>query len=396
MGQRTEMTAGQAAAGQPRLVRKARGRLVSGHAPLVLGVVCTLIYLVSTIMAYFASYNQGSGREKLTLILVGLLLPLAMAAVVRRRLETVLGLLGVVLAFVCPLIGLSSLLIPGIDHGAAVGSLAVLLPLACCGMVLALSRKSRPLLVVLSGCLLFALGCVLFSDERSAILGLAVGLVMSAVMIWRLRLAPPSPWLRVFDIAAIILGVVVIGSYLGLILAPEQMSRLGVMLPPYYAQRFALWRDIPAIIQDYFFTGSGLGASPMVMSTYLFLVHVPFVYHVHNLFLQVGIEQGMLGVIGLAGMFLAAFWSMTIALRRAHSFLALCAASVFAALVSLFVSGLMESDVYAGVWTLGMFLPFGFAVASADAESAASFFGVGFAIAAPYLLSGIIREIQSV
>ena len=42
------------------------------------------------------------------------------------------------------------------------------------------------------------------------------------------------------------------------------------------------------------------------------------------------------------------------------------------------------------------FLPFGFAVASAGAESDASFFGVGFAIAAPYLLSGIIREIQSV
>jgi len=336
-------------------------RLVSGHAPLVLGVVCTLIYLVSTIVAFFASYNQGSGREKLTLILLGLLLPLAMAAVVRWRLETMLGILGVVVALLCPLVGLAALLLPGIDQGAAVGNLAVLVPLAGCGAVWALSRNNRPMLLVIAGSLLVATACIVVSNERSAILGISVGVAVSAGVVWRYRLAEPSPWLRVIDFASLTLITLGLAVYLGLILAPDQMSRLGVLLPSYYAQRFALWRDTPAVIQDYLYTGSGLAASPMVMSSYLFLVHVPYVYHVHNLFLQVGIEQGMIGMIGLAGMFVAAFWSMTITLRRAHAYLALCAASVLAALFTLFVSGLFESDVYAGNWIVCMFLPFGFA-----------------------------------
>jgi hypothetical protein len=88
---------------------------------------------------------------------------------------------------------------------------------------------------------------------------------------------------------------------------------------------------------------------------------VPYFYHVHNLFLQVGIEQGILGIIGLMGMFAAAFWSMTIAMRRAHAYVALCAACVYASLLALFVSGMFESDVYDGGWVVVMFLSFGFA-----------------------------------
>jgi tetratricopeptide (TPR) repeat protein len=99
----------------------------------------------------------------------------------------------------------------------------------------------------------------------------------------------------------------------------------------------------------------------MVLSSYLFLIHVPYYYHIHNLFLQVGIEQGLPGIIGLTGMFIASFWSLMLALRRAHAYLALCAALVLASLLSLFIAGLFESDVYAGGWIVSMFLPFGFA-----------------------------------
>ncbi len=150
------------------------------------------------------------------------------------------------------------------------------------------------------------------------------------------------------------------------------------MLPDFYAQRFAAWHDSPAIVRDYLYTGSGLGASAMVLSSYLFLVHVPYFYHVHNLFLQVGIEQGLPGMIGLLGMFVAAFWSMSIAVRRAHAYVALCAASVLASLLALFVSGLFESDVYAGRWVVIMYLSFGFAwvIAQYDVSGRATRRGV--------------------
>lgn len=332
-----------------------------GNAALVLGAISTLLYVVSAVVAFAASYDQGSGRDKLSFTLLGLLLPLILPVVVRRRPETVMGMLGAGLAFACALIGAAALVIEGIDRGAAVGSVAVLLPIAGCGVLWAMARNNRGLLYVLVPCLLVSAASVVLSDERSAMLGLACGLVLAGGVLWRLRLAEPSPWLHVIDVSMITLLLIASGIYLGLILAPETMGRVGLVLPAYYAQRFALWRDTPAVIQDYLFTGSGLGAAPMVLSTYLFLIHVPFYYHVHNLFLQVGIEQGLPGMIGLTGMFAAAVWSTVIAIRRAHAYLALCSALVLAALLALFVSGLFESDVYASVWVVGMFLPFGFA-----------------------------------
>jgi O-antigen ligase len=334
---------------------------MTGHAALALGICSTVVYIVSAFASFVTSYDQWAGREKLTLMLLGLLLPLTLAVLVRRRIETVIGILGVLLAIAAPLIGVAGLTVAAIDRGAAAGNLAILIPLAGCGIVWAMARQNRVLLVVLGVCLAVAAGTVLISGESSAVLGLIVGPLIGFGAFWRYRLAAPSRWLTVLDLAVSTLGLLFVAVYLMLILAPDRMGQIGQMLPSYYEQRFAAWRDTPGIISDYAFTGSGLGAAAMVLSSYLFLVHVPYFYHVHNLFLQVGIEQGLPGMIGLTGMFVAGFWSMAIAMRRAHAYVALCAASVFSSLLALFVSGLFESDVYAGNWVVVMFLAFGFA-----------------------------------
>jgi hypothetical protein len=333
---------------------------MTGHAALALGISSTFIFIASAIISFATSYDQWAGREKLTLMLIGLLLPLLLAVLVHCRIETVVGLSGVVLAMLAPLIGLAGVMLAGIDKGAAAGNLAVLIPLAGCGLVWAMARANRFLLVFLGLCLAGAAVAVFTSGEHSAMVGLVVGAFVGAGFFWRHRVAAPSPWLHVLDAAVLTLALIFVSVYLMLILAPDAMGRIPQMLPNYYAQRFAAWRDTPGIIGDYLYTGSGLGAAPMVLSTYLFLVHVPYFYHVHNLFLQVGIEQGVLGIIGLMGMFAAAFWSMTITMRRAHAYVALCAACVFASLLALFVSGMFESDVYDGNWVVVMFLSFGF------------------------------------
>ncbi len=63
-----------------------------------------------------------------------------------------------------------------------------------------------------------------------------------------------------------------------------------------------LWRDSLALIRDYLFTGCGLGAFPMVYSAYGILIHVPFLTHIHNTFLEIWIEQGVLGALALLWM----------------------------------------------------------------------------------------------
>lgn len=378
MKQRTDMTSSQTLAGRTRPVQVTRKRVMPGHAALALGICSTALYIVSAVVSFASSYDQGAGREKLTLMLIGLLLPLLLAVMVRNRIETVIGMLGVLLGVAAPLIGVAALTIPGVDKGAAAGNLAVLVPLAGCGIVWALTRNYLPLLAVLSVCLVTATGVIFVSGEYAAMLGIMVGVVIGFGYFWRQRVAAPSRWLHVVDFAVLFLAFLALTVYLLLILAPERTGQIGSMLPDFYAQRFAAWHDAPAIVRDYLYTGSGLGASAMVISSYLFLVHVPYFYHVHNLFLQVGIEQGLPGMIGLLGMFVAAFWSMSIAVRRAHAYVALCAASVLASLLALFVSGLFESDVYAGRWVVIMYLSFGFAwiIAQYDVSGRATRRGV--------------------
>lgn len=347
--------------GRAKPLRTAGKQATTGHAALALGIGSTFIFIFSAIVSFVTSYDQWAGREKLTLMLIALLLPLLLAVLVRRRIETIIGIAGVILGLAAPLIGIAGMTLAGVGKGAAAGNLAVLIPLAGCGVVWAMARAYRILMVVLGVCLTVAAGFVVVSGEHSATLGLAVGVVIGFGYFWRRRVAAPSPWLRVIDAAVLLLGVLFAGVYLLLILAPESMGRIPQLLPSYYGERFAAWRDTPGIIGDYMYTGSGLGAAPMVLSTYLFLVHVPYFHHVHNLFLQVAIEQGILGLVGLIGMFAAAFWSTAIAMRRAHAYVALCAACVFSSLLALFVSGMFESDVYGGGWVIIMFLSFGFA-----------------------------------
>jgi hypothetical protein len=336
-------------------------RVMHGHAALVLGICATSIYVASAIVSFWYSYDQGAGREKLTLMLLGLLLPLTLAVTVRHRIETVIGVLGVILGLFVPFLGAASMMVESMDKGAAAGDLAVLIPLVGCGLVWATARGNHVLQVVLAVCAVVASIVVILSGEHSAIIGLVIGLTIGFGTLWRYRVAAPSPWLRVLDIAVLILALLSIAVYLSLILVPDRVGQLWQTLPAYYAQRFASWRETPAVIDDYLLTGSGMGGAAMVLSSYLFMVHVPYFNHVHNLFLQVGIEQGIAGMVGMVGMFFAAFWSMRIAMRRAHAYVAVCAASVFASLLSLFVSGLLESDVYNDVWVVGLFLPFGFA-----------------------------------
>ncbi len=63
--------------------------------------------------------------------------------------------------------------------------------------------------------------------------------------------------------------------------------------------RAALWRDGLSLARDYRFTGVGFGATMMALSTYVYLLHVGYVGHVHNFLLELTIEQGLLGVGGL-------------------------------------------------------------------------------------------------
>ncbi|MEZ4583226.1 MAG: hypothetical protein R3A10_16600 [Caldilineaceae bacterium] len=98
-------------------------------------------------------------------------------------------------------------------------------------------------------------------------------------------------------------------------------------------------------------------ATPPWSSTYL-PPHVPYVHHVHNLYLQVAMEQGVPAVVALLGMFGSALWALRRPWRSSRE-LRLPAAAVFVALVSLLAGGLLDAELYAGRLVFLLFVPIG-------------------------------------
>ena len=113
-----------------------------------------------------------------------------------------------------------------------------------------------------------------------------------------------------------------------------------------------------ALVIDYPFTGSGLGSTMMVFSTYVMLLHVGYITHAHNLFLQMAIEQGLPGLLAFAGLFVAAGWRL---MARADGRSQVFRLAAIASLVALAVHGMVDAGVYTSKAVPVLFLPLGFA-----------------------------------
>ncbi len=74
--------------------------------------------------------------------------------------------------------------------------------------------------------------------------------------------------------------------------------------------RLELWNQVLLLIGDAPFTGFGLMGFRMVYATYGILIHVPIQDHAHNTYLEVGLEQGLIGLFALLwGMAVLLYWA---------------------------------------------------------------------------------------
>lgn len=81
-----------------------------------------------------------------------------------------------------------------------------------------------------------------------------------------------------------LVGMLVLLTPFGQALVKSRMDRLEV------------WQNSLALISDYPFTGIGLGGFPLAYSSYVFLLHVNYSAHAHNLYLDLWLDQGALGI----------------------------------------------------------------------------------------------------
>ena len=129
--------------------------------------------------------------------------------------------------------------------------------------------------------------------------------------------------------------------------------------------RMNFWRDSLAIIGDYPFTGSGLGSTEMVYSSYVRLLHVRFIErNVHNLPLQIAVEQGLPGLaafLGLLGVVIGAL----VGLYHRREYAGGLRWAATAAVIALLLQGIGEAGNYNSPMALIGFLPFGFVLGCA-------------------------------
>lgn len=128
-------------------------------------------------------------------------------------------------------------------------------------------------------------------------------------------------------------------------------------------ERVALWRAGLALAGDAPFTGTGLRSTMMALSTYVYILHVGYISHVHNLYLEIAVEQGLVGLVAWGCLVISALAALVQARRRQVVPVGMQAA-VLAALTALLVHGLVDAGLYAAQTAPLLFAPIGAAWAA--------------------------------
>ncbi len=236
------------------------------------------------------------------------------------------------------------------------GIIAAFLPL----QVVALRRGRARIGVPLVGLSAFGL---LMSSSRGAWLALAI--VAGGWGLWRL-----SGWLtpRLIHLPAgsnavdrsvqarrrtqigiwvTTLAVLGLAGLLALLLTPW-----GVQLSAAASNRLVLQRNSLDLVSDYLFTGMGpgKGAFQIVYSSYVLLIHVNYTFFSHNLFLDVWLEQGLLGLL--------AFGWLIVTAVQPHPAISRWRPVALATLGVILLHGLGDDTLYGSRGVLLLFVPF--------------------------------------
>ena len=203
----------------------------------------------------------------------------------------------------------------GIHPNELGGVLTLFLPLAIVALVrgqiktLPGSWLGRALLLVLA---LLLAGVMLLTQSRSAFLGLVFGLA--------LLLAGGGRNGRIILVVLCLAGVVAVSqigvpTLLGMNEA-ETVSPVGEIT---FASRFEIWSRALYGMQDFSFTGMGMGTFRRVAPVlYPFFMISPDkdVAHAHNIFLQTGLDLGIPGLIAFISLWIGAFAMLLIVYNR--------------------------------------------------------------------------------
>ena len=172
---------------------------------------------------------------------------------------------------------------------------------------------------------------------------------------------------RIFPMLVLVyLTVLIVFVYLGPAKVPEG-STSGVYGSNSRAE--LLERSVYFLV-DYPITGAGLNSFPGLYSQYVLVIPYPYFSNSHNLFLDVAIEQGLVGGATFLVIYLGAVWlvSQSIATTASNELRIVNWFSLLALLVTM-IYGLFYDNLYFGNGTALLFFPLGMTMMGAENQN---------------------------
>jgi hypothetical protein len=343
-----------------------------------MALIAALLFLLSCAISVAVAPDRLLALNHAALLVGGLFAAWVITVVARLGARwPVLGSAGVICAWLAALLCLyvallrnAAVAIPWVgrdtvNDNVLASGLVVLIPLGLGGLAYLLSLKPVyriPLVMLTAGSLAAALVGLFLTNSRGGLLGLGVGLMVGGWVVVRRRVPVQRTTRRVVDGLVLFVPICLVGIILLALAAPGfNPGPLGSdVVAGSTGTRVALWRDGLILARDYRFTGVGFGAAMMALSTYVYLLHVGLIGHVHNFLLELTIEQGLLGLIGYSFLVLSAVWALVRAYLQRSAPRRLVG-MVAASLVAMLIHGLFDGGPYVSRLAPLIFLPLGFA-----------------------------------
>jgi O-Antigen ligase len=198
---------------------------------------------------------------------------------------------------------------PSFQSNVVAGALILAVPLGF-GLILDAKRRGAAFEILLgAGEIAIVLIVLLLTSSRGAWIGLAVAVGLASLIVIQRRWLFTTVKRGAFWVTMVLGGLAIIEI---LILSGKADRLVGPLPDPTGSMqsRITVWSASQDLIGDYVYTGSGLMTEPRVFSIYELLIAVPYQSNVNNLFLQVWLEQGVLGEIALLSILgVVAFWA---------------------------------------------------------------------------------------
>lgn len=181
------------------------------------------------------------------------------------------------------------------------------------------------ILFILINLLLMGLSSVvlLFSQSRSAYIGLALGLILLLLVVLPEKIRWGYAFLLIIS-AGILVYFILNGQFMVYVnqLFPDSGMASMAFSMNTLSGRVEIWSRAIYAIQDFAFTGMGMNTFRTIVNVLYPLqtisadVPVKDIGHAHNLFLQTALDLGIPGLIGFTAMYITSFWMIFESLRR--------------------------------------------------------------------------------